>query len=195
MTDEGNRDLPGFQESISISSFEDLFRGYYHRMKKYACYFLKDEEEANDLIQNVFLQYWSNRHTMNNRKNEAAWLFKSLKNGCLNQLKHRIIEGKYSREQSFFETERLYHISFEQDTGFISMADYLSLELESIIGGMPEKCGQAFRMKWLEGKKIKEIAELMDISTTMVDKHLSRGMEIARQKIRRESLILLSFLK
>ncbi len=195
MTDEGNRDLSGFQESISISSFEDLFRAYYHRMKKYACHFLKDEEEANDLIQNVFLQYWSNRHTMNNRKNEAAWLFKSLKNSCLNRLKHRIIEGKYSREQSFFETERSYHISFEQNNGFISMADYLSLELESIIGAMPAKCGQAFRMKWLEGKKIKEIAELMDISTTMVDKHLSRGMEIARQKIRRESLILLSFLK
>ncbi|MGV8091704.1 MAG: RNA polymerase sigma-70 factor [Mangrovibacterium sp.] len=185
------KNLLHFEKDVDVSSFEKLFRVHYYRMKRYAFYFLKDEEEANDLIQDVFMQFWSKRETFDQQKNETAYLFKILKNRCLNLLKRKVIEGKYSQYQSSFDTERLYYISFDQTADFISMEDRISLELESIIHNMPDKCGQAFRLRWLEGKKIKDIAMIMNISTTMVDKHLTKGMEIARQKIKPELLILL----
>jgi RNA polymerase sigma-70 factor (ECF subfamily) len=193
MIGAGNKNRLDFQKSIDISSFEELFRVHYHRMKKYAFYFLRNEEEANDLVQDVFMQYWSRREILDKQKDEAAYLFKILKNKCLNLLKRKVIEGRYSQSQSFPETERLYHISFDQGTDYISLEDQLSLELVSIINDMPDKCGQAFRLRWLEGKKIKDIAMIMNISTTMVDKHLTRGLEIARQKIKPDSLFLLFF--
>jgi RNA polymerase sigma-70 factor (ECF subfamily) len=193
MIGAGNKNSLDFQKSIDISSFEELFRIHYHRMKKYALHFLKYEEEANDLIQDVFMQFWAKRDTLDKQKNESAYLFKILKNRCFNLLKRKVTEGKYSRIQHPFETERLYDASFDQAPGFVSMEDRLSLELEAIINGMPDKCGQAFRLRWLEGKKIKDIAIIMNISTTMVDKHLTRGIEIARQKIKPESLFLLFF--
>lgn len=191
MIGAGNKNRLDFRKSSEISSFEELFRVHYPRMKKYALYFLKNEEEANDLIQDVFMQYWSRREQLDDKKDETAYLFRILKNKCLNTLKRKVVEGRYSQRQCFLETERLYHISFDQGVDFMSLEDQLSLELHSIINDMPDKCGQAFRLKWLEGKKIKDIAEIMNISTTMVDKHLTRGMEIARQKIRPESLFLL----
>ena len=193
MIGAGNKNRLDFLKSSQISSFEELFRIHYHRMKKYALYFLKNEEEANDLIHDVFMQYWSRREQLDKQKDETAYLFRILKNKCLNSLKRKVVEGRYSQRQSFLETERLYHISFDQEIDFMSLEDQLSLELTSIINGMPDKCGQAFRMKWIEGKKIKDIALIMNISTTMVDKHLTRGMEIARQKIRPDSLLLLYF--
>ncbi len=192
MSEFGNRDLLHFEKSLE-ASFEGLFRGHYHRMKKYAFYFLKNEEEADDLIQDVFLQFWSKREFLDAEKNETAFLFRILRNKCLNLLKRKIVEGKYFSFQNSLETERLYHISFEQQDDFESLEDRLSLELESLIAEMPEKCGQAFRMKWIEGKKIRDIALIMNISTTMVDKHLARGMEIARRKINPELLLLLFF--
>jgi len=64
------------------------------------------------------------------------------------------------------------------------MEERLMAELEIIISEMPEKCQTAFRLKWFEGKKIREIAEAMEISTTMVDKHLNRGLKIARKKMK-----------
>jgi RNA polymerase sigma-70 factor (ECF subfamily) len=191
MTGSENKNLLPFKKDVDVSSFEKLFRVHYYRMKKYAFCFLKDEEEANDLIQDVFMQFWTNRETFDQQKSETAYLFKILKNRCLNLLKRKVIEGKYSQYQSSFDTERLYYISFDQTAGFISMEDQLSLELESIIHNMPDKCGQAFRLRWLEGKKIKDIAVIMNISTTMVDKHLTKGMEIARRKIKPELLALL----
>lgn len=167
----------------NITSFEELFRFYYPRMRRYAIHFLQDEEEANDLIQDVFLQLWDQREDLQEDKNIIAFLFTLLKNKCLNSLKKKVIENKYLQYQSLFETERLYALSFAQSTDFKSMESQLNLEIESLIAQMPEKCGIVFRLKWIEGKKIKEIATLLDISTTMVDKHLSRGMEIAREKI------------
>jgi RNA polymerase sigma-70 factor (ECF subfamily) len=152
-------------------------------MRRYAINFLQDEEEANDLIQDVFLQLWAQREELQEEKNLIAFLFTLLKNKCLNSLKKKVVENKYLQNQSLFETERLYALSFAQSTDFKSMESQLNLEIESLIAQMPEKCGIVFRLKWLEGKKIKEIATLLDISTTMVDKHLARGMEIARKKI------------
>jgi len=173
-----------------ISSFEDLFRFYYPRMRKYAFHFLQNEEEANDLIQDVFMQLWSKREELNEEKNIIAFLFTLLKNKCLNTLKKRIIEDKFLLHQSAFETERLYDLSLTQNTDFKSMESQLHSEIESLIETLPEKCGMVFRLKWIEGKKIKEIAQIMNISTTMVDKHLAKGMEIARKKIHPDLLLL-----
>ena len=173
-----------------ISSFEDLFRFYYPRMRKYAFHFLQNEEEANDLIQDVFMQLWSKREELNEEKNIIAFLFTLLKNKCLNALKKRMIEDKFLLHQSAFETERLYDLSLTQNTDFKSMESQLHIEIESLIAALPEKCGMVFRLKWFEGKKIKEIAQIMNISMTMVDKHLAKGMEIARKKIHPDLLLL-----
>lgn len=178
-----SKDIIRLIKNKNISSFEELFRFYYPRMRRYAIHFLQNEEEANDLIQDVFLQLWDRRDQLQEEKNIVAFLFTLLKNKCLNSLKKKVVENKYLQKQSLFETERLYALSFAQSVDFKSMESQLNLEIESLIAQMPEKCGMVFRLKWVEGKKIKEIATLLDISTTMVDKHLARGMEIARKKI------------
>jgi RNA polymerase sigma-70 factor (ECF subfamily) len=71
------------------------------------------------------------------------------------------------------------------------MEQRLFTELEMIMKEMPEKCQTAFRLKWFEEKKIREIAEIMNISTTMVDKHLAKGLEIARKKLNPDLYIFL----
>lgn len=185
-----SKDIIRLIKNKSISTFEELFRFHYPRMRRYAIHFLQDEEEANDLIQDVFVQLWTRREELNEEKNISAFLFTILKNKCLNTLKQRVIEDRYIIQQSAFETERLYHLSLSQNTDFKSMESQLHLEIESLIATLPEKCGIVFRLKWIEGKKIKEIAQLMNISTTMVDKHLAKGMEIARKKIHPDLLLL-----
>ncbi|MCD6354787.1 MAG: RNA polymerase sigma-70 factor [Prolixibacteraceae bacterium] len=173
------------------SAFEGLFRLYFPRLKKYASYFLKDTDEAEDLIQDVFLQVWKNRTTLNNEKNLAPFLFTLVKNRCLNSLKRKVIEDKSIATQAKIDSEELYHISFEVENNFSSMEEKLFSELEKIISEMPERCRTAFRLKWIEGKKIKEIAAIMKISTTMVDKHLSKGLRIARQKLTPDMFLFL----
>lgn len=177
------------------TAFEKLFRLYFPRLKRYANSFLKSTDEAEDLIQDVFYHLWKNRETLNTEKHFSAFLFTLVKNRCLNSLKRKVVEDKFVAQQAKKETEELYHISFEVDEEFSSMEEKLETELEKLILQMPERCQVAFRLKWMEGKKIREISELMGISTTMVDKHLANGLKIARRNLTPEMFLFLFITK
>jgi RNA polymerase sigma-70 factor (ECF subfamily) len=173
------------------SSFGKLFKLYYPRLNRYALYFLNDSGEAEDLVQDVFFQIWENRATLNSKKNFASFIYTLVKNRCLNSIKRKVVEEKFVVNQVKLESEELYHISFEVEGGFTSMEEMLLNEIEKIMEEMPERCKIAFRLKWIEEKKIREIAEIMNISTTMVDKHLAKGLQIAREKLSPELFLFL----
>jgi RNA polymerase sigma-70 factor (ECF subfamily) len=175
----------------NLIAFEHVFRHYFPRLKKYASHFVSNPDEAEDLVQDTFVQIWNDREKLNRDKNISALLFTVLRNKCINQLKRHIIEDKYVSTQIRFQSEELYHISFNHEDEYISVQEQLNKELDDLINSMPEKCAICFRMKWIDGMKIKEIAEKLDISTTMVDKHLSRGMKIAKEKVPSRHLLLL----
>ncbi|KOH46093.1 RNA polymerase sigma-70 factor [Sunxiuqinia dokdonensis] len=174
--------------------FEDLFKLYYPRLKRYAASFLHSDDEANDVVQDLFFQLWEDQSILERERNIPGYIFTVLKNKCLNILKHRIVEEKYLHQQACLVSEELHHLSFEASGAFVSMEDLLHRELNRIIKLMPDKCGIVFRMKWIEGKKNREIAEEMQISMTMVDKQLAKGMTIAREQLSRSLLLLFIYL-
>lgn len=167
----------------SVDIFEELFALYYPRLKNYANSLLKNQDEANDVVQDVFFQLWENQQSLDSGQNISSFVFTILRNKCLNILKRRIVEEKYLHHQAHFPSEELYHISFEKSGEFVSLEELLHNELLRLIEKMPEKCGMAFRLKWIEGKKNREIAEEMNISTSMVDKHLAKGLVFARENL------------
>ncbi len=185
--------LKHIESREKFHSFEELFHLYYPRSLRYATYFLKDQAEAEDLVQDVFFQIWESRIQLDQQKNISAFIFTRLKNRCLNTLKRRLVEEKYKDFHINFEAEELYNISMNEQGEFVSMDELLKQELEKVISEMPRKCAQVFTSRWIDGKKIKEIAVELDISTTMVDKHLARGLEIAKSKLNPELFLLFLF--
>ena len=180
----------GSISNIKLSEFEELFRYYHPRLKRYAEYFLKDPDEAEDLVQDVFFQIWQEPDRVDSKRNISAYIFTLLKNKCLNVLKRQVVKEKYLLSTVNFPSEELYQLSFDADGKFLPMQELLQNELNKLITEMPKKCGVVFRLKWIEGKKNREIAEIMNISTTMVDKHISKGLAIAKRKLSPDLFIL-----
>ena len=166
-----------------ISAYEKIFKLYYPRLFKYADHFLEDSFATEDLVQEAFIEVWNKRKIFTDEKQFASYLFTIARNRCLNILKRKVIEEKYLIKQAQLQSDELYHISFGIENDFTSMEKKLSQIIEDVISEMPDRCREAFRLKWIQGKKIREIAKIMNISTTMVDKHLAKGLEIARKKI------------
>lgn len=178
------------QERKKLLEFEELFHTFFPRLKSFAFHIINDENEAEDLVQEVFIQTWKNIDQLNEKSNLGGYLFTSLKNKCLNKIKHDIVKRKFEYHQAYFESEELYHISFLGDQTFIPFQTELSQQIDQLIESMPPKCGEVFRQKWIEGKKHREIAETLNISMTMVDKHLAKGLELARKNLHPEFFIL-----
>ncbi len=187
---ESNVNISIEQKKYSLA-FEEFFRLYYPRLKRYAHYFLRNPEEADDLVQEVFLQLWKDRKQLDQDRNIPSFTFTLVKNKCFDLLRKRVVEGKYLLHQAKKESEELYHISFDETGEFISMEELLHRELNKLIEKMPPKCGLAFRLRWIDGKKVREIAREMNISTTMVDKYLARGIRFAKDNLNPELFILL----
>jgi RNA polymerase sigma-70 factor, ECF subfamily len=173
-------------------AFRKVFTTYYPRLEKYAFYLIANSQEAEDLVQDIFLHVWENRQAIKTDSSFDSYLFTLVRNRCLNVLKKKLVEKKYI-DKIQITTEELYNISFGMDEDFLSTEKLLFEELEKIIEEMPKRCRSAFCLKWKEGKKIREIAEIMGISATMVDKHLAKGMEIVRQKMTSEMLLFFYF--
>lgn len=178
------------QKKYSLA-FEEFFRFYYPRLRRYASYFLKDQEEADDLVQEVFLQLWKDREHLDPNRNLTSFTFTLVKNRCFDRLRKRIVEEKYLLHQAKKESEELYHISFDETGEFISMEELLHRELLKLIEKMPSKCGIAFRLRWIDGKKVREIALEMNISATMVDKYLAKGLSFAKDHLNPDLFVLL----
>uniref|UniRef100_UPI003216DDBA RNA polymerase sigma-70 factor n=1 Tax=uncultured Draconibacterium sp. TaxID=1573823 RepID=UPI003216DDBA len=188
---KNQKDIVNMFTQGSERAFERLFQLYFPRLISYANTFLYNRQEAEDLVQDVFVQIWNLKETIDTERQFSSFLFTLVRNRCLNSLKKKVVEDKFRTATARMISEELYLISFEMEDDFVSMEEKLNVELEKVIAEMPDRCQVAFRLKWLEGKKIREIAEEMSISTTMVDKHLAKGLQIAREKLSPDMFLFL----
>ena len=87
------------QDNHSLAQMELLYKKFYVRLHRYALTFLGDEDEATDVVGEVFLQIWESWQvgaTINERKNIAAYLYTRVRNSCLDHLRHRKAIDNYN---------------------------------------------------------------------------------------------------
>ena len=78
----------------NLNAFEQFFEFYYPKLMGLACRFV-DEEEAKDLVQDVFVDFWERKHNLD-MTNISSYLSKSVKNKCFNKIKHQEVVNNYA---------------------------------------------------------------------------------------------------
>lgn len=171
------------------TAFELLFQFYYPGLVIYATQFAVDRLQAEDIVQNLFVRLWEKRQRVQLVDSLKSYLFTSVRNSCLNTLKHQKVENKY--------VEQLYDLS---EKNLLYQPNlYIASELQEIILGaidkLPERCREVFVMSRLEQMKNDEIAEKLDLSKRTVETHISHALKILRVELKDylPLLILLGF--
>lgn len=108
-----------------------------------------------------------------------SFLFAMVRNGCLNHIKHEQVIQKYEIEYLAFAKgeERLYHIDFGLEVEHKLLYEELKEKITQVVDLLPERCREVFILSRFEGLKNHEIAEKLQISTTAVEKHISKAMQ------------------
>lgn len=75
-------------------SFSELYLIYYPKLVRFAKEFVMSEEDAENITQDVFTDLWEKRESMNHIENMNAYLFRLVRNKCLDYLKHKVFEQK-----------------------------------------------------------------------------------------------------
>ena len=124
---------------------------------------------ASDLVQELFFKIWIGRKNINPEKSIKAYLYKSLNNLVINQLKHSSSQT-YSYE-SIGDEKRI------AETKDIEM----EMDVKKALEKLPEKVKTVYLLSRLEGYKYQEIAEICEISVKAVEKRMAKAFEIMKK--------------
>ena len=156
-------------------AFEYLFKVYYPRLHRYAIRFLKDEDVAHDIIQECFMHLWEKRATLS-VISIASLLFAMVRNSCLNYIKHLSIVEKYQIDTKAAGEERLSYTDFFLDAEHKLLYDELQEQIKIVMDSLSPRSKEIFIMSRFKGLKNREIAEILNISTTAVEKQISKTL-------------------
>lgn len=171
-------------EKQSYSDFENIYLAYFSKMKHFARVYVLSEEEAENIVQDVFTELWEKKEVITMPVNLIAYLFTSVKNKCLNYLRHQNVKQEVSDEMQ--EAHRLALRaslnSLETFDNELFSEDDIAGMLQKALDSLSERCRQIFVMNKIEGKKQKDIAAELNISVNTVETQ----MGIAYKKLRKE---------
>ena len=170
----------------SKEAFEYLFTAYYPRLRNYASRFIADVDDVEDILQDCFVNLW-NRRMMLTGVSLSSMLFTMVRNGCLNFLKHKAIAEGYNTEElkQLSGSEALYNYDFFGSADEELLYQELQRQIRDVLQSLPERSRQVFMMSRFDGLKNKEIAERLDISVKVVEKHITKSLTILREHILR----------
>ncbi len=164
--------------------FEQIYLSYFSKMKRFAREYVLSDEDAENIVQDVFLDFWEKKELLPLPINILAYLFTSIKNRCIDFLRHKIVQKEVEnkmQEEYRLTLQMKYYSLGELDEGIFEKDDVEQL-LSKVIDSLPERCREIFLKSKIEGKKQKEIAEEMNISINTVETQ----MGIAYKKLRNE---------
>lgn len=158
-------------------AFESLHKRYYYRLKGYAAKFVDNQQVIDDIIQESFLTIWEKKERLRN-VSIVSLLFVIVRNNCLNFLKKKALRHNYEKEYIMLsqQEERLQYIDFGLGVSHKLLHEELEEHIGIVMENLPERCRYVFDLSRNNGLKNREIAEKLNISTTAVEKHISRAL-------------------
>ncbi|MEM7548981.1 MAG: RNA polymerase sigma-70 factor [Bacteroidota bacterium] len=152
-------------------ALECLFDKYFRSLCVFAKTFLNTNDLAEEVVSDVFVKVWDKRKCLEVNTNVRAYLYRSVKNESLNQLKKDYWDFEDLSEQE-------YEISSEESNAeHMIMFEETSLAIDELINQMPPKRALIFRLNRIDGLKYKEIAELLFISVYTVQNHMIEAVK------------------
>ena len=164
-------------------------------MYRFAKRFVVSVDEAEDVVQDTFVELWKRKDELSDENHIRAFLFRTVYTRSLNVLKHRGITQNYAESMQQLELQRaqfyqpnnnetLQHIEDEELRG----------QIQAAINELPDKCREVFIMSYIHEMKNKEIADLMSLSVKTVEVHIYKALKFLRKRLDYLTFLSLIFL-
>jgi RNA polymerase sigma-70 factor (ECF subfamily) len=160
------------------SALKNLFDAYYAVLCRYANRIVNDGDQAEEIVQSLFVKIWEKRHTLNIHVSEKSYLFRAVRNRCINLLQQEKVKQQHAQQIK----EALQNaMSIENDTD-----NELEIQIEAGIEMLPEKRREIFRLSREKGLKYREIAAKLNISVKTVETQMGLALKTLREFIQRK---------
>ena len=151
--------------------FEIAYGQYADMLYRVSFSYLKNKEDADDVVQDVFTKYFCGLHMPMNPDQEKAWFIRVTINQC-----HDAIRKKGYRNHSTLDEVIQMPEKDKEDT----------TPLYEALDKLPEKNKGVIILHYLEGYSVDEIARILQLSVSAVKMRLKRGREFLKEELEKE---------
>lgn len=173
--------------------FNRLFDENYRRLIIHALKFVDDENDAEDVVADVFADLWNRIDSIELDSGIVSYLYRAVSSRALNVLRHRNVAA--------VRIEALKAIS----NRCLEFADSYSLEddvhsseiregLRQAMAELPDKCREVFILSYINGLKSREIAVALNLSVRTVEAHVYKALKLLREKLKYLTVLVLAFI-
>ncbi|MCB0795903.1 MAG: RNA polymerase sigma-70 factor [Flavobacteriales bacterium] len=160
--------------SGDLSAMESLFKEHFAPLSIFAFQYLKDRDQAEDLVQELFIRIWEGRSELQVKTSIKAYLYASVRNRCLNALK---------AAKRVVPLDAVGQEPMEEEEGDEDLLTLRAARVRAAIEGLPEERRKVFRMSRYEGLKYQEIADRLGISAKTVENQMGKALKTLRVEL------------
>jgi RNA polymerase sigma-70 factor (ECF subfamily) len=160
-----------------MKAFESLYKSFHKMLWHYAKVMLKDEDEAEDTVQQIFIRIWEKRDSILISTSFKSYLFTSVRNACLKKMEKAVRE----KASDPLESTEMERVGKAQDPAqFKDLQSAIQQSIESL----PERCKLVFKLSRFGGLTYVEIAKELDLSVKTVENQMSKALQTLRQDLK-----------
>ena len=155
-------------------AFKVLYNRYWDKLLQVAYTKLKVQEESEEVVQEVFLSVWSNRHKTTLKYTFKTYISAALKYSIyfriVSKSKYKNVEIGEEIENELIDHGTEHYLAFREAV----------IQIEALVSQLPEKCQMVFRLSRDQGMSAKEISSEMNISKKTVEGHITKAVKHIR---------------
>lgn len=159
-------------------AFTEIYNRYWEKMISYAVRLTKSEEEAADIVQEIFVSLWNRRTTLRVKSTLGAYLIRSTRNLCLRYI-----------ERNIHTSDFLDKITEQAVDNSLNIEESISLKelqenIDIGIAKLPKKMREVYLLSRDEQLSYREIAEKLNIAEGTVKKQVSNALKIIANSLK-----------
>ena len=158
-----------------LSAFEELVKRYQNILYRNALCYVRQSEEAQDLVQETFLNVFQELSNLNDPAKFGSWIRTAVRNSCLNVLR--------SQRRAIAVQEEIERALSEENLDTPSAERKEMITVRELLSHLPEESAQAFVMHYIEDVPIKSIAQQLDRSPQSIKQRLYRARHQLQQEV------------
>ena len=161
----------------SEKAFEHLFRKHYSSLCGYAAKYVWDLDQAEEIVQDLFYNLWNKKNNLSVDLSIEAYLFRAVRNACLNYLKHQKVRQQHA--------DSVKRNPLSDSTAGEDPLETLELQnkIDEVVDALPPERKKIFQMSRYEGLKYKEIADQLGLSVKTVEAQMGKALKMLRENL------------
>lgn len=149
-------------------AYKELFVSLHGRLKQFAYSILKSNEEAEELVSDLFIKVWEKRDQLTTIESPLLYFYTTARNMAYNRISKQKRQQLPAPEEWLIQLNSIYF-----DPEQLMMTDEMMRRIRDAINNLPPRCRIIFKLVKEDGLRYREVAELLQLSVKTIEAQMA----------------------